>query len=74
MTTALSDLAALYIERNRIKSSLCDVEMELFRAKLPSMQGALKHEKDDLNAQLEDIAAKIAAIEDEQQGNLFGEV
>lgn len=73
MTTALSDLATLYSERNRIKSSLCEVEMAQFRALVRADKDELKGEQERLNADLAEVTAKIAAIEDEQQGNLFEE-
>ena len=73
MTTALSDLAFLYTERNRIKSSLCEVEMAQFRALVRADKDELKGEQERLNAELAEVTAKIAAIEDEQQGNLFEE-
>ena len=73
MTTALSDLAFLYSERNRIKSSLCEVEMSQFRALVRADKDELKGEQERLNAELAEVTAKIAAIEDEQQGNLFEE-
>lgn len=74
MTTALSDLAMLYSERNRIKSALCEVEMSKFRALIRADRDELKAERERLDAELADITARIAEIEDEQQGNLFGEV
>ncbi len=73
MTTALSDLASLYGERNRIKSSLCEVEMAQFRALVRADKDELKSQQERLTAELAEVTAKIAAIEDEQQGNLFGE-
>ena len=73
MTTALSDLATLYSERNRIKSSLCEVEMAQFRALVRADKDELKGEQERLSAELAEVTAKIAAIEDEQQGNLFEE-
>lgn len=73
MTTALSDLATLYSERNRIKSSLCEVEMAQFRAMVRADKDELKGEQERLTAELAEVTAKIAAIEDEQQGNLFEE-
>jgi hypothetical protein len=73
MTTALSDLAFLYSERNRIKSSLCEVEMAQFRAMVRADKDELKGEQERLTAELAEVTAKIAAIEDEQQGNLFEE-
>jgi len=73
MTTALSDLAMLYGERNRLKSSLCEVEMAQFRALVRADKDELKEVQERLNAELAEVTAKIAAIEDEQQGNLFGE-
>lgn len=74
MTTALSDLATLYSERNRIKSSLREVEMAQFRALVRADKDELKGEQERLSAELAEVTAKIAAIEDEQQGSLFGEV
>ena len=73
MTTALSDLATLYSERNRIKSSLCEVEMAQFRALVRADKDELKCEQERLTTELAEVTAKIAAIEDEQQGNLFEE-
>ena len=73
MTTALSDLATLYSERNRIKSSLCEVEMAQFRALVRADKDELKGEQERLTTELAEVTAKIAAIEDEQQGNLFEE-
>lgn len=73
MATALSELAWLYSERNRIKSGLCEVEMALFRALVRADKDEKKAEQEKLNAELAEVTAQIAAIEDEQQGNLFGE-
>lgn len=53
---------------------LCEVEMAQFRALVRADKDELKSEQERLTAELAEVTAKIAAIEDEQQGSLFGEV